>query len=70
MKKNTQKLSQSLERRLVGLDVNAKETKYTVMLRDQNARQNQNTQINKKIFCKGPTVQIFGNNPNESKFHS
>jgi len=23
-----------------------------------------------KIFCKGPAVQIYGNNPNESKFHT
>jgi len=51
--KKTQKLPQSLERRYVGLEVKAKQTKNMIMPQDQNARQNHNTQINKKSFARG-----------------
>ena len=48
--------------------MNVAKTKYMAMSRDQNAGQNHNINRDNKILCKGGTVQIFGNNPNESKF--
>jgi hypothetical protein len=64
IKKNTEALVVTSKE--IGLEVNVEKTKYMFMSRDQNAGQNQNT----KIDNKGGTVQIFGNNRNESKFHS
>jgi len=40
------------------------------MSRDQNTGQNQNINVDNKILWKSGTVQTFGMNPNESKFHS
>ena len=51
----------------VGLEVNAEKTKYTCMSGDQNAGQNRNIKNYSKSFGR---FQIFGNNINESKFHS
>jgi hypothetical protein len=48
------------------LEVNAKKTKNMTMSRDHNTGQNKNIKISRK----GGTIQTFGNNPNESKFHS
>jgi hypothetical protein len=54
----------------IGLELNAEKTKYMVMSRDQNAGQNGNIQIGNESFETVEKFKIFGNNPNESKFHS
>jgi hypothetical protein len=51
----------------IGLEVNAEKAKYMVMPRDQNAGKSHNIKLGENSF---ETVQIYGNNPNESKFHS
>jgi hypothetical protein len=68
VKKNTEALVVASKE--VGLKVNAEKTKYMVMSRNQNAGQNHNIKLDNKSFDQGGTVQIFGNNPNKSKFHS
>jgi len=50
----------------IGLEVNADESKYMFMSRDQNARRSHD--IN--ILCKDGRVQILGNILNGSKFCS
>ena len=51
-----------------GLGINADETKYMVMSRDRNAERSHN--IKNYNSFERETVQIFWNNPNESKFYS
>jgi hypothetical protein len=46
-----------IARKEMGSEVNAEKTKYMVMSQDQNAEQNTGS-------------KTFGNNPNDSKFHS
>jgi hypothetical protein len=41
-----------------------------VMSRDQNAGQNRYIQIGNESFETVEQFQVFGNSPNESKFHS
>jgi hypothetical protein len=41
-----------------------------IRYQNQNAGQNHNIKLDNKFFLKGGTVQVFGNNPNKSKFHS
>jgi len=62
---NTEALVAASER--VGLEVNAEKTRYIGMSGDQNAGQNRNIKKDSKSFGR---FQIFGNNINESKFHS
>jgi hypothetical protein len=54
IRKNTEALL--IASKEVGLEVNAEKTKYTVMPRDQNVRQNGNMQIGNKSF---ETVEQF-----------
>ena len=54
------------------LQVNAEETKYVVTSWDQHAGKDHNTKVGNKSFegrGRG-TVQISGNNPNNSEVHS
>jgi hypothetical protein len=59
--KNTQPLA--IASKETGLEVN-------VMSGNQNAGQNSNIKIGNKFFLKAAVLQIFGHDPNESKFHS
>jgi hypothetical protein len=53
-----------------GLEINAEETKNMVVSRYQNAGRSHNIKTDNKSCENVKTVQIFGNNPNESKSHS
>ena len=54
----------------IGLKANVDESKYMVMSRDQNAGQNHKKKRLIIHIWNGGTVEIFGNSPNESKFHT
>jgi hypothetical protein len=68
IRKNTKALL--IASKEIGLEVNAEKTKYTVMSRDHNAGQNGNIQIGNKSYETVEQFKYFGDNPNESKFHS
>jgi hypothetical protein len=53
----------------IGLEVNADKTKYMVMSRDHNAERSHNLKNDNNSFER-EIVQIFWNNPKESKFYS
>jgi hypothetical protein len=53
-----------------GLEVNVEETRYMLVSCDQNAGQNQDIKIGNRSFEKCVTVEVFGNDRNESKFDS
>jgi hypothetical protein len=53
-RKNTEALSVACKE--IGLEVNAKKTKYMIMSRDQNAGRNGNIQVGNKCF---ETVEQF-----------
>jgi len=46
----------------IGLEVNADKTKYMVVYRDQNARQNHNIQTDNKSFERVEQFKTFGTN--------
>jgi len=55
---------------VIGLAVNFDKTKYMVMSRDQNAGRSHSVKTDNKLILESGTVQIFGNNPRESRFYS
>jgi hypothetical protein len=52
----------------IGLEVNADETKYMVMARDENAGHSHNMKTDNSSI-ESVEVQTFGNNINKSKFY-
>jgi hypothetical protein len=68
VKKNTEALVAATKE--TGLEVNANKTKYMVMSRDQNARQNHSIKTDNSSFERVEEFQKFGNNFNGSKFYS
>jgi hypothetical protein len=67
IKKNTQTLIDASEE--VGPEENAEKTKYMLLSRHQNARQNHDINIANRSFENG-TDQIFWNDSNIPKFDS
>jgi hypothetical protein len=51
----------------VGLEVDAEKTKYMLLSRQQNARQNHDINIGNRCFENVGSVQIFWNDYNKSK---
>jgi hypothetical protein len=68
IKRNTETLID--DNKEVGLEINVDETKYRLLSRNQNARQNHDIKIANRCFENVNTVQIFGNDSNTSKFDS
>ena len=66
IKKNTKALVFASKE--TGLELNVDKTEYMVNSRDQNAGRNHS--MHKINPLKGGIIQIFGNKPNKSKFHS
>jgi hypothetical protein len=58
IKKNTEDLVVATKK--IGLEVNAENTKYMVMSRNQNAGQNQNINIDNKVFERVEEVKYLG----------
>jgi hypothetical protein len=68
IKKNTETLIDAGKE--VGLEVNAEKTKYMLLSRHQNARQNHDIKIANRCLKKCGTFQIFGNDYEKSKPYS
>ena len=69
IKKNTKALV--VAGKEIGLEVNAKKTKYMIMSQDQDAGQNHNMRIYSQSFERVEQFKYdFGNNLNKSKFHA
>jgi hypothetical protein len=68
MKKNTETLNEAREE--VCLEINVEKTKHVLLSRHQNACENRDIKITKKMVWKCVTVHIFGKDSNKSKFDS
>jgi ABC-type oligopeptide transport system ATPase subunit len=67
IKENTESLLEAS--RDVGLEMNAKKTKYMTMPHHPNSGENQNIGIANELFESGK-IQILGDDTNKSEYHS
>jgi hypothetical protein len=51
----------------IGLEINAEKTKYMIIFRHPNSRQNQNTKIANESFEKVAKIQILVDDTNKSE---